>query len=146
MPVRGQADFHTERRLNKVPGSNGTSIFNVRFRRSSGHGLAQCICLLETQSGLGSVFPCAVAASLHLASLKVVNFEQTRMPDRLRLSTGRSSSPSSVGRLRMPADIVGWCLTKHYVWVCVSVLSPARNCGAFFSCAWGEAAMGKFVH
>jgi hypothetical protein len=43
----------------------------------------------------------------------------------------------------MPADTVGWCLTKRYV--CVSVLNPARNCGAFFQLRLGEAAMEKFV-
>ena len=85
-------------------------------------------CLLLTQSGNWPVVR------------KVVNFEQTRMPDGLRLYVGRFSSPSSVERPRQPLLVV---------FVCVCVLSPATHCGAFFlgrfSCAW-EVTMEKFVH
>ena len=57
-------------------------------------------------------FSMSYAANLHLASLKVVNFEQTRMPDGLRLT---NSGCFSFPQRRAPKDssrppLVGVCL------------------------------------
>ena len=44
----------------------------------------------------------------------------------------------------MPADTVGWCLTKRYACVCKRT-EPRTQLRGFFQLRLGEAAMEKFV-
>ena len=59
-------------------------------------------------SGHGPVFPCAVGKLAPSEFEKLVNFEQTRMPDGLSLGIGRFSSPSE--RRAPKPTAVGWLL------------------------------------
>ena len=109
-------------------------LLNVRYWHFTGirSATAQCLllkrtCLFALQMSAfdpkrtSASFP----ANLHLASWKVVNFEQTRMPDGLNLGIGHFSSRSE-RRAPEPAA-VGWLC-----YLCVCVLSPARNVELFF--------------